>query len=42
MGLLAVSYEQTEDRARDYVRHLGPEQAAGFWGGHCARFYLEA
>jgi L-fuconolactonase len=38
--LLAGSYEQTEGLARDYVRHLGPEHAAGFWGGNCARFYL--
>ena len=39
---LAGSYEQVEGLARDYVRHLGPEQAAGFWGGNCARFYLGA
>ena len=38
--LLAGSYEQVEGLVRDHVRHLGPEQAAGFWGGNCARFYL--
>jgi L-fuconolactonase len=40
--LLAGSYEQVEGLVRDHVRHLGPEQAAGFWGGNCARFYLGA
>jgi L-fuconolactonase len=40
--LLGGSYEQIEGLARDYVRHLGPEHADAFWGGNCARFYLEA
>jgi L-fuconolactonase len=40
--LLGGSYEQIEGLARDYVRHLGPVQADAFWGGNCARFYLEA
>lgn len=38
--LLGGSYEQIEGLARDYVRHLGPEHAADFWGDNCARFYL--
>jgi L-fuconolactonase len=40
--LLGGSYEQIEGLARDYVRHLGPQHADAFWGGNCARFYLEA
>ncbi len=38
--LLAAGYEQVEGLARAYVRHLEPEQAKGFWGSNCARFYL--
>jgi len=38
--LLAASYEQVEGLARDYVRHLDARDAAAFWGGNCAGFYL--
>ena len=39
--LLAGSYQDVEGLVRDHFRGLSPTDMEGFWGGNCARFYLD-